>query len=64
MAGVNEPRASYPGELVTPIRENADVPHNDGHEHQHKLIQDGHPSNPAPDWKPEEETSDEDSESE
>lgn len=49
MAGVNTPREVYKGELVTPIRENADVPHNDGHEHQHKLIQDGIPSNPSPD---------------
>ena len=54
MAGVNEDREVLPGELVTPIRENADIPHNDGSEHQHKLIQDGIPSNPAVDWKPEE----------
>lgn len=49
MAGVNTPRESYKGELVTPIRENADVPDNDGTEHQHKKIADGIPSNPSPD---------------
>ena len=49
MAGVNTPRESYPGELVTPIRENTDVPDNDGAEHQHKKIADGIPSNPSVD---------------
>lgn len=62
MAGVNEPREDLPGELVTPIRENADVPHNDGPEHQSRKIQDGIPSNPPADWKPEE-ASEEDSDS-
>lgn len=61
MAGVNQKRENLPGELVTPIRENADIPHNDGPEHQHRKIQDGHPSNPSVDWKPED---DEDKDSE
>ena len=63
MAGVNTPRESYKGELVTPIRENADIPHNDGSEHQHKKIQDGIPSNPSPDEK-DEEVSEKESDSE
>lgn len=49
MAGVNTPRETYKGELVTPIRENADVPQNDEEAHQHRKIADGIPSNPSVD---------------
>lgn len=66
MAGVNEKRASYPGELVNPILENENVPDNESPEHQKTPIQDGIPSNPAPGEKSEvkEEESEEDSDSE
>lgn len=53
MAGVNVKRETLKGELVTPLRENADVPHNDGPSHQHRKIADGIPSNPSVDEEPE-----------
>lgn len=67
MAGVNEKRASYPGELVNPILENENVPDNEGSEHQKTPIQKNIPSNPGAGSKAEvveEEESEEDSDSE
>lgn len=51
MAKNDTRRVARPGELITPIRENADVPSNDGREHQKKNIADGIPSNPSVDEK-------------
>jgi hypothetical protein len=48
MAGVNTKREKLEGELVNPILENKNVPHNEGSEHQKTKIQDGIPSNPSP----------------
>lgn len=51
MAEAKQKREVYPGEYVSPIHENVDVPDNDGTEHQHKDFRKEIPSNPSPDEK-------------